>query len=119
MITGIVVAGKRIGRTLNFPTANLHLEAGCAAPARGVYAARVRLDGEMHMAIMNVGDHPTLPGGGPTVEVHLLDYAGDLYGRTLAVEPVRLLRGEIKFPSKEALARQLAEDARRARALLT
>lgn len=115
MITGTVVAGKRLGRTMNFPTANIETDAGSPVPARGVYAAYAHVGPDTYAAIMNVGVHPTLPEGGPTVEVHLLDYAGDLYGQRLAVEPVYFLRPERRFASKDALAKQLEHDANAAR----
>lgn len=117
--TGTVVVGKRIGHTLSFPTANLALPLDAVQPMPGVYAAYAFVGELRYPAIMNVGKHPTLPEGLPSVEVHLLGYSGDLYGQTLSVEPVRYLRAEEKFPSIDALAQQLRRDARRARGLLS
>ena len=112
---GRVVAGKRLGRTLGFPTANI--ETADAVPARGVYAAVVEADGRRYRAVMNIGRHPTAPEGPPTIEIHLLDFSGDLYGHELKVEPVCFLREERKFNSLEALRAQLEKDRARAKAL--
>ena len=116
-LTGRVVAGKRLGRRLGFPTANLRVEG--VVPPRGVYAVVAVAAGRRYQAVMNIGEHPTAPGGGPTVEVHLLDFAGDLYGQEIAVEPVRWLREERRFDSLDALKAQLKEDCALARAIVT
>ncbi|MBR3503892.1 MAG: riboflavin kinase [Clostridia bacterium] len=114
--SGRVVGGKRLGRTLGFPTANIETEG--RTPPRGVYAAVAEADGRRYRAVMNIGRHPTAPEGPPTIEVHLLDFSGDLYGHILTVEPVCRLRGEIRFDSLEALEAQLQRDCARARALV-
>ena len=116
--SGRVVRGKRLGRTLGFPTANLDAES--TDLARGVYAVRVRLEnGAEKMGMMNVGRHPTLPEGPATVEINLLDFEGDLYGQTLFVEPEAFLRGEVRFESPDALRAQLHRDRESVRAILT
>lgn len=115
--SGRVVHGKRLGRTLGFPTANLDAES--TDLARGVYAVRVRLEsGEEKMGMMNVGRHPTLPDGPATVEINLLDFEGDLYGQALYVEPEAFLRGEVRFESLDALKAQLTHDRETVRRLL-
>ena len=113
--SGRVVPGKRLGRTLGFPTANV--ETADAVPARGVYAAAVEAAGKRYRAVMNIGRHPTAPEGPPTIEIHLLDFSGDLYGQELRVEPLCFLREERKFDSREALKAQLEADRARARTL--
>ncbi len=105
--SGVVVEGKRLGRTIGFPTANLLTD---TPPARGVYAVVAVADGRRYRAVMNVGRHPTVPEGPPTIEVHIIGFDGDLYGQTLKIEPVRLLRGERKFSSLAALEAQLERD---------
>jgi riboflavin kinase/FMN adenylyltransferase len=109
--------GARRGRELGFPTANL-LAPGGLVPLDGVYAVFVAVDDATHGGVANVGRNPTFEGTRRGVEVHLLDYTGDLYGRRLRVAFVERLRGEVRFPSAAALARQIAQDAEQARAIL-
>lgn len=120
-LSGMVVTGDRLGRTLGFPTANL---GGVAEvlPPYGVYAARVSggpLGASPRAAVMNIGVRPTVSGSALRVEVHVLDADVDLYGALLRVELVAPVRGEQKFPSLDALKAQIARDAAAARALLT
>lgn len=111
---GEVVSGKGIGGSvLGFPTANLRTRS--PLPPRGVYAARAILEKESYPAVLNVGTHPTLPEGPPTVEVHLMDFSGDLYGKRLRVQLLDFLRPEMRFASLDALRAQIASDAARAR----
>ena len=126
-ILGRVVHGDHLGRQLGIPTANLDLM-GEHHPPRGVYAARARhVSGEedrgrgpSHPAMANIGLRPTVTSGDPElrIEVHLLDYSGDLYGERLEVEFVRRFREERSFPDLSALRAQLEEDAATARAIL-
>lgn len=120
-LTGEVVTGDRLGRTIGFPTANLRLaDDRKIVPAHGVYAVRARssrLDGMAH-AMMNIGVRPTLDGQRRTLEVNLFDFEGDLYGHELSVEFVGKLRDERKFDSVESLRQQLHEDRARCKALL-
>jgi len=114
--TGTVVRGKQLGRTIGYPTANI--EADVPTPEGGVYAVVAVAEGRRYPAVMNVGAHPTLPEGAPTIEVHLIGFQGDLYGRRLRVEPVRRLRAERRFESIGALRAQLARDCEQARTLI-
>src|SRR5205823_4470299 len=117
-LRGRVVAGDRRGRTLGFPTANLHLRAGLLLPPDGVYAVGVEVDGRMREAVLNVGVRPTFAGRQRTVEVHLLDFSGDLYRRWLVVKLIERLRGECAFSGPEALKAAIAADVARARHVL-
>jgi riboflavin kinase/FMN adenylyltransferase len=113
-LQGTVVLGDQRGRTLGFPTANLEPPAERLIPGDGVYAARV--DGRP--AVMNIGVRPTVGGTRRVVEVHLLDWSGDLYGQRLTVELIARLREERRFPSLEALVAQIRADVAAARELL-
>lgn len=109
-IEGIVEGGKRLGRTIGFPTANLSPRERHPIDLKGVYAAWFILGERRLPCMVNIGHHPTLPEGAPTIEAHIFDFAEDIYGREAAIEPVAFLRGEQKFPSVEALREQLARD---------
>lgn len=114
---GRVGHGDQRGRTLGFPTANLHLHRH-AAPLSGVFAVLVHGIGERpREAVANLGVRPTLGGTEARLEVHLFDFDQDIYGAHLRVEFRARLRAERKFPSLEALREQIAEDSRAARAL--
>lgn len=117
-LSGAVTANRRIGHALGFPTANLEGYGNKVLPLSGVYAARAFVAGEAFNAVTNVGNNPTVEGRSTTVETHLLDFERDIYGMPLRVEFVARLRGEVKFPSREALAAQIAADAAHARAIL-
>lgn len=109
-ITGEVVKGEQIGTTLGFPTANLQPTDECKQiPAPGVYAVRCKT----HKGMMNIGTRPTFGEHPQTLEVHILDYKGDLYGKEITVEFIERLRDERRFENEEELKRQLEEDKRR------
>ena len=118
-ITGKVVKGDQRGRLLGFPTANIpltqHIE-----PARGVYAVRVTLpDGRVIPGVANIGRRPTINDGRESrLEAHLFDFDEDLYGQTLSVALVALLREEKRFSGLDELKAQIAQDAAQARAVL-
>ncbi len=118
VLTGRVSHGRRIGRSsLGFPTVNLRVPDGVIVPAYGVYATKVCFDGRSFPAVTNVGVRPTVPDsdGRVTVESFLLDFDGDLYGRTIQVEFYTRLRGEKKFPSMEALSKEIRKNAEETR----
>ena len=112
-LAGPVVQGDQRGRLLGFPTANV-ARVGELIPPPGVYAARV---GE-HAAVVNIGVRPTFDGRRLTIEAHLLDFDGDLYGHHLRVGFVERIRGERRFSGPEALKAQIDQDIAAARALL-
>ncbi|MEM6613238.1 MAG: bifunctional riboflavin kinase/FAD synthetase [Cyanobacteria bacterium P01_C01_bin.72] len=107
---GTVVTGQQLGRTIGFPTANLKLPEEKFLPRFGVYAVNVLLEQTTVKGVMNIGCRPTVAGESPTIEVHLLNWSGDLYGKTLKVELLRYLRPEQKFDSVEALKQQITQD---------
>ena len=115
LLTGTVVPGKQLGRTLGIPTANLRLPEGVAVPKFGVYACRCRIGEESYLAVTNVGTRPTVEGRGITVEPWILDYSGDLYGREITLEFYYFIRGEQKFPDLDALKSRIREDAAQTR----
>jgi riboflavin kinase/FMN adenylyltransferase len=107
---GQVVEGRKAGRELGWPTANIDTD-GLQLPPDGVYETRVIVGGADYKAVANLGIRPTLDSSGSRVlEVHLLDYQGDLYGMELEVEFLRFLRGEKKFASLDALKAQIVRD---------
>jgi riboflavin kinase/FMN adenylyltransferase len=117
---GTVVRGDGRGRRLGFPTANVQPGSG-ALPPSGVYVVEAIVDGTVHPAVANLGTRPTFAGGTapvPVLEVHLLDFQGDLYGRELEVVFRQRLRPEQKFPDAAALEAQIARDVAAARSLL-
>jgi riboflavin kinase/FMN adenylyltransferase len=116
-LSGRVVRGHRRGASLGFPTANVRVRDGMH-PREGVYAVVAEVEGARHPGVANLGRNPTFGGGSLTLEVHLLGFDGDLYGRRCAVSFVERLRDEMAFPSAEALAGQIRRDAERARAVL-
>ncbi len=119
-VVGTVVEGDKRGRELGFPTANLETDGG-VLPPNGVYAAWALLDdGATRVpAVVNIGVRPTFTEGGPvSVEAHLLDFEGDLYGQEVALALVRNLRGEQQFGGVEPLKRQIKRDVIEARRAL-
>ncbi|WP_020615237.1 bifunctional riboflavin kinase/FAD synthetase [Paenibacillus daejeonensis] len=118
--SGIVQTGDGRGRTIGFPTANVHLVHPYVLPRLGVYAVRATSGETTFAGVMNLGFKPTFnaPGGAPTAEVHLFDYSGDLYGKELQVSFCHFIREERKFGSVDELIAQIATDANTARQLL-
>jgi len=110
-ISAFVQPGDQLGHELGFPTANLNI-ADLALPSDGVYAARATTNGTTHHAVLNIGTRPTVQTGrhDRRLEVHLLDFAGDLYEAEIEVEFVTKLREEREFPSLDALKLQIAAD---------
>ena len=115
ILTGEVVPGRQLGRTIGIPTANLRLPEGIVVPKFGVYCCRAIVDGETYPAVTNVGTRPTVGGHHVTVEPWLLDFAGDLYGKEITLEFHKFLRPERKFDSLEALKAQIQADAEETR----
>ena len=119
IVSGVVVPGKQLGRTLGIPTANIRLEEGLVVPKFGVYACRVHVDGKDYAAVTNVGTRPTVNGLGITVEPWILDFDGNLYGQEITLEFHRFLRPETRFDGLDALKAQINRDALETRAYFT
>lgn len=107
-IEGVVIHGAKLGRKLGFPTANM--EIGGQEVADGVYLSQVVIDGKVWRGMSNVGVRPSVDGKCRLLETHILDFHGDLYGRTLTVTLLRKVRDERRFDSIEELNRQLEAD---------
>lgn len=116
-IEGPVLPGDQRGRTIGFPTANISLE-GYLHPALGVYAVRAEIDGRTLGGVANFGKRPTFDKKDVLLEVHLFDYSGDLYGKTVVVSFVEFLRPERKFSGLDELKAQIAADGAKAREIL-
>ena len=113
-VEGRVVRGAERGRTLGFPTANLHAQ-NRVLPRRGVYVTATLIEGAWRRSVTNVGTRPTVgDGSAPSIETYVLDWSGDLYGDVLRVRFLHPLRDERKFSSLEELRRQIERDATRA-----
>ena len=112
MLTGTVIKGKGLGKTLDFPTANIQIEAAYKLiPKHGVYVVKSQIEGVEVFGMMNIGKNPTVSEGNQTkIEVHFFDFSANLYGAVLKIEVLDHLRSEIKFPNIEALKLQLEKD---------
>ena len=113
-VDGRIVAGRKLGRELGFPTANVAMRRSRAA-LQGVFAVDVELGDACIQGVANIGLRPTVDGERHSLEVHLLDFEGDVYGELLRVTFVEKIRGERKFASLDALKAQIARDVRAAR----
>jgi len=117
-LTGPVVRGEGRGRKLGFPTANIAFDPERALPADGVYATRAVIGGDAYDSATNVGLRPTFDGTKRTVEAYVMDFHRDIYGETVSLDFVDMLRTEERFSSVEALKEQIARDVQDARARL-
>lgn len=120
-LSGSIVKGVQIGRTIGFPTANIQLDdSHKLIPAIGVYAVQLQVKGIKWLGMMNIGYRPTIKNndGKPTIEVHIFNFFGDIYGEKIKVSIAHKLRDEIEFSSLEALKQQLGEDKLTAFSLL-
>ncbi len=115
ILTGTVIHGHQLGRTLGIPTANLAFPKGLATPKFGVYGCTTYIDGKTYLAVTNLGTRPTVEGRHITVEPWILDYEGDLYGRTVTLEFHCFLRPERKFSSLEELKTTILGNAQELR----
>lgn len=119
-LTDVVRTGYRLGRKLGTPTINMRFGEGVLVPTHGVYAGRLRIEGEHadRWAVTNIGVRPTVSDGeAVSVESYILDYSGSLYGRRVRLELLEFLRPERQFPDTEALKAQIGRDTDRVRAM--
>lgn len=108
---GEVVRGKQLGRTLGFPTINIIVDEEKVLVSKGVYSSCVEIDGKVYRGICNVGCRPTVSADGPVnIEMYILDYKGNLYGRRLFVCLLEFIRPEMKFDSLDQLTQQITKD---------
>lgn len=116
-VSGAVIGGAKRGTGMGYPTANVPMPKGTAL-GHGIYAVRAHVDGRVHDAAAYLGTRPTFDDGMPVLEVFLLDFDDDLYGKAMEVEFVAFIRGDRKFDSAEALVRQMDEDVAKVRDVL-
>ena len=115
ILTGEVVTGRKLGRTLGIPTANLSIPDGVVQLPFGVYACKALAEGKEYLAVTNIGNRPTVGGHRITVEPWLLDFQGDLYGKQLTLSFYAFLRPQQKFPSLDALKEEILKNAAQTR----
>jgi len=118
-LNGLVIKGQQIGRSIGFPTANIHIPNDYKLiPMDGVYAVEAMVNGSLFKAMLNIGNRPTVGGTKKTVEAHLFDFQGDLYDKQITIYLREFLRKEKKFQNLEELKKQLAIDQKLAKSLL-
>lgn len=118
-LNGLVVKGQQIGRSIGFPTANIHVPNDYKLiPKDGVYAVEAKVEDQLYKAMLNIGNRPTVDGTKKTVETHLFDFQGDLYNKLITVYFRDFIREEQKFDGLEALKKQLIEDQKTAKSVL-
>ena len=115
ILTGTVVSGRQLGRTIGIPTANILIPRELLVPLRGVYACRCRIDGKLYSAVTNIGSRPTVGGHQVRSESWILDFTGDLYGKPITLEFHAFLRPERRFSSLEELRREILDNAEQTR----
>jgi len=117
-LSGPVVHGFERGRTIGFPTANISVAADRALPGLGVYATRARVAGRTLVGATNIGRRPTFDAGHVSIETHLLDFEGDIYGERMEIEVIHRIRAERPFAGIDEIKAQIAKDVDVAREIL-
>lgn len=118
VLEGIVVHGKKVGRTLGVPTANIPFIPGQTGQPDGVYVADLVLleqNNRVIQGVLNQGNHPTVPGGIPAVEIYLFDFDEDIYDQKVLIRYLKYLRPELTFDTKEEMRLVMLEDIRQSR----
>jgi riboflavin kinase/FMN adenylyltransferase len=118
-LTGSIIQGKQLGRTIGFPTANLKIEENYKLiPQNGVYIVKSIIDGQSVFGMMNIGFNPTVNGQKQSIEIHYFDFNADLYNQKISVSILQRIRSEQKFESVDLLKEQLEKDKKTALAFL-
>lgn len=118
-VNGLVIKGQQIGRSIGFPTANIHIPNDYKLiPKDGVYAVKVQVEGTFFKGMLNIGNRPTVDGSKKTVEANLFSFEGDLYNKQVTVHFYEFLRDERKFENLDALKNQLLKDQQTAKSVL-
>lgn len=110
MLSGKVIDGKKLGRTIGFPTANLQVNSKKVIPKKGVYYTNVGVNGEIFKGITSIGNNPTVNGIDLTIETYILDFNDDIYGKEINVYFIDRIRDEVKFNNIGELITQLKKD---------
>ncbi|UJP63497.1 bifunctional riboflavin kinase/FAD synthetase [Mongoliitalea daihaiensis] len=119
-LNGIIIKGQQLGRSIGFPTANIHIPHDYKLiPADGVYAVEVRVEGLRYQGMLNIGNRPTVNGNSRTIEVNIFEFSGDLYDKRVSVYLKSYLRSEVKFEGLDSLKAQLEQDRLTALQILT
>lgn len=119
-INGIIIKGQQLGRSIGFPTANIHIPNDYKLiPSDGAYAVLVHVEGDQYNGMLNIGNRPTVDGNSRSIEVNLFDFEGDLYDKRVCVQLKKYLRPEVKFANLEELKEQLKVDREKAISILT
>lgn len=114
-LSGYVIKGEQIGRTLGFPTANIQLTVNYKLiPKTGVFAVLINVQGKAYKGMLNIGFRPTVEGNSKTIEVNIFDFNKDIYGEEISITLVKRLRDEKKFKNLEALKKQITSDKKEA-----
>ena len=116
-IQGVVVPGDKRGRSIGFPTANMQIDKYKALPKFGVYSCKILLDNSAYFGVVNIGKNPTFANQETRVEVHILNFSKDLYGKKIAIELKRNIRNEMKFDSIDTLQNQIKIDIKKVKEL--
>ncbi|MFD2033537.1 bifunctional riboflavin kinase/FAD synthetase [Belliella marina] len=119
-LNGIIIKGQQLGRSIGFPTANIHVPNDYKLiPCDGAYAVEVNVEGQHYNGMLNIGNRPTVDGNSRSIEVNLFDFEGDLYDRRVSVLIKEYLRAEVKFAGLDELKSQLKSDREKAISILT
>ena len=110
LLTGKVIHGKKLGRTIGFPTVNMDFDSNKIIPDKGVYYTNIEIDGKKFKGITSVGNNPTVNGQNLTIETHVLNFNKDIYGEEVTLYFISKMREEIKFNSISELKEQLKKD---------